>query len=471
MSEQQPDTTYTPQPSIGASLIAEHVVTRYPNRHLYVSNLGWFRWTGTHWTDDDDDGTAAIHQRVTTVAREVAAESIDAHTADERHAMQRAANRVLDRASEPANIVRLLESHPQLRVGPKKLDADPWLLNVANGTLDLRTLQLQAHNPRDYITKITRAAYHPDTTADTWAEFLRTALDDPDLEAALSRCFGGLALPGIVEGRHVFPVLYGPGGSGKSTFSDAIRHTLGDYAITGSDELVIGNGTHPTATMDLRGTRLVLIGETEDGGRINTAVIKRLTGGDRLRARRMYREHVEFDPSHLMCLHTNHLPAVVNGGDSGLWRRLYVVPFDKPPATPDTHLGTRLRLEADGILTWLVHGYADFRDRDGIDWPAAVEQATGAYRSSSDLVGAFLDDTTESCPPPVSTIGTGELFDRWREWLAANAPSEKPGRAQDFRRLLEQRGEAIEDDRHTGTRRGSRVRGRRWISDTWEDEQ
>ena len=456
---------YEPMYGIGATLIAEQLVARYQHRHMYVVGVGWYSWDGTRWADDNGTGTDSIHHRIHVVARELTAESASATSADERRAMQKAANRVLDRAGEAAAIAEgVLRYHPEIAVTANQLDADPYLLNVANGTLDLHTLELRDPDPRDRITKVTRAAWRPDIPAPSWDGFLTSALDDTDLIDALARCVGGLGLPGRVEGVHIFPVFYGPGGSGKSTCTESIRYALGDYAITGSDDLIVGNGSHPTAAMDLLGARLVIVGETEDGGRINAALVKRLTGGDQIRARRMYRDFIEFEPSHLLMLHTNHLPAVTNGGDSGLWRRLYVVPFTRPPQNPDSNLGTRLREEADGILTWLVRGLVDFRQRGGIEWPQAVTEATGRYRQDADNLGAFLDETTETCPPQVGCIPSGEAYARWCEWVKVNGDGRiKAGRRQDFRRALEQRGEVIDDMRTGGSR--SVIRGRRWIQD------
>ncbi len=171
--------------------------------------------------------------------------------------------------------------------------------------------------------------------------------------------------------------------------------------------------------MDLRGVRWVAVSESEKDRRLAEATMKRLTGGDTIRARRMRQDFVEFKPSHTPLLITNHLPRV-SGDDPAIWRRLRVVPFDVviPDDEQDRQLDDRLQLEADGILTWIIDGYKAYTER-GLDEPASVRVATDAYQKASDAVARFIDEccTTSS---PVLQSTTSQLFDEWEKWRIAD---------------------------------------------------
>lgn len=145
--------------------------------------------------------------------------------------------------------------------------------------------------------------------------------------------------------------------------------------------------------------------------------MKRLTGGDRLKARRMREDFWSFNPSHTFVMLTNHKPIII-GTDEGVWRRLRLVPFDVviPADERDEELGDRLALEADAILTWLIDGYFAWR-QNGLDEPTTVTIATNAYRAESDVLGRFLQ---ERCLiGPHFTVGSSELFAAWSRWCAA----------------------------------------------------
>ena len=169
-------------------------------------------------------------------------------------------------------------------------------------------------------------------------------------------------------------------------------------------------------------------------------------------------DYVEFRPSHLLALITNHLPTMPAGDDPAVWRRVRVIPFTRVPDRPDKRLGEHLRDELPGVLAWLVTGHADYVQRgDDVDWPTSVTSATAAYRGQSDVLGMFLEQATE--PDDDGTIPTGVLYVARKEWLDGNAPDVKPGRTGDFVRKLRERGEQVVDNRSKATR--SVIRGRR----------
>ena len=164
--------------------------------------------------------------------------------------------------------------------------------------------------------------------------------------------------------------------------------------------------------------------------------MKRLTGGDRLKARRMREDFWSFDPSHTFVMLTNHKP-IITGTDEGVWRRVRLVPFDVviPVDERDEELPDRLAVEADAILTWLVNGYFSWR-QNGLDEPDAVTAATMAYKAESDALGRFLDQ--RCLVGPHFTVRSSDLFAAWSKWCVNEG--EEPGTQTALATRLQNRG-------------------------------
>ena len=274
-----------------------------------------------------------------------------------------------------------------------QLDSDPYLFNVRNGTLDLRTGQLRPHNPDDLITKIAGCGYEPDATSTTFDKFLADVLPDEEVRRFVARILGHALVGKVVE--HLLAIFTGTGANGKSTIIETAMAVLGDYAIAVEHDLLVehsGTSVHTTGQADLLGVRLAVCSETDDGRRLAAATVKRLTGGDKIRARRMRQDNIQFAPSHTVVMVTNHKPTVA-GDDPALWRRLRIVPFDViiPDQDQDRTLKEKLALELPAVLAWIVNGHADWH-RNGLAEPAAVTTATATYQASSDVLGRFFDE-------------------------------------------------------------------------------
>ena len=452
--------------SVGQSLVAQRLVERGLARFLHVPGLGWLAWDGRRW--DHGNGTAEfrVEQAVIETARQMIRQAADEPNQADRKTLLALGHRVLAQSGQVSGVVACVRRHPQVLVRADDLNTDPLLVNVLNGTLDLRTLTLRPHDPRDHITRVAGTTFVPNEVGSRWPRFLQEALGDPELVAAVLRCYGGVGLPGLVR-EHVLPIIWGPSGSGKSTFLETISAAMGDYAITAEPELMLAGrsaSTHPTGQMDLLGIRLAFVAETDEGRRFAAATMKRLTGGDTIRARRMFQNFVEFRPSHLLSLVTNHLPVMPAGDDQAVWRRVRVIPFDRPPALPDKRLGEVLKDELPAVLTSLVSGFAEYTDSgDELGWPDQVHHATASYRTASDLLGQFLDARTEIAPG--RAIPVGQLYRAWKEWLEEYAPDARPGRTGDFGQKLRERGETVTSSGSKDIR--SEVTGRRLLEDDY----
>ena len=214
--------------------------------------------------------------------------------------------RKVETSSALSGILRIASCLHPLSIPAERLDTDPYLLNCDNGTLDLQTGELRAHNPDDLITKITGCEFDPRAHGSSFETFLGEVLPKDDVRGFVQRVVGQ-ALVGRVE-EHVLPILTGIGSNGKSTLVELLLKTFGDYGIMADPELLTEHtySVHPTGQADLRGVRLAVTQETDEGRRLAAATVKRLTGGDKIRARRMRQDFFEFDPSHTVLLVTNH---------------------------------------------------------------------------------------------------------------------------------------------------------------------
>ncbi len=415
---------------------ARRLVTRFGSdlRHCHP----WGKdlvWDNRRWAADD---TAQVERFAKETVRSIYAELAPL---TDPYARQRLAKHAA--ASESAKsisaMIRLSRSEPGVPVLPADLDRDPWALNVLNGTLDLRTGTLRPHRRDDMLTRLAPVAYDPTALCPTWEAFLDTIMGGNLRLVEYLRRVVGYALTGSVA-EQVMWVLFGEGANGKSTFLNAIMGILGDlYAMQAVPELVMARQSeaHPTERADLFGRRVVACVETEQGRRLAESLVKQLTGGERVRARRMREDFWEFDPSHKLFLVTNHKPTI-RGADKGIWRRMKLVPFTVtiPDAMKDPALPEKLKAEWPGILAWAVRGCLEWQ-RGGLAHPPEVENATAAYREEMDTVGAFLGECCSAGPDEFRVRKT-TLYAAYSGWSAKSGDA-AIGR-NDFNRRLGEMG-------------------------------
>ena len=393
---------------------ARRFVTAHGHRFRYFAKTRrWLVYADGVWTEDPD--RVAARAAAEHVARDMLREAAD--EPDPARAKQLAQD--ARRTMTARRLDAMLDvAEPHLVVRADQLDADPWLLNVANGVVDLSTGKLLDHDPDYLMTRQSPASYDPAAPAPAFNRFLEDVQPDREVREFLARLVGS-ALVGV-QRDHVLPIAHGTGANGKSTFYGAVGNVLGTYAGKIDVGVLVGRASNRAGAtpelLSLRGRRLVVADEPEAGGRLREAHVKAVTGGDRIVARPLYGDPVEFDPSHLLTIVTNHQPEV-SGTDDGIWRRLLLVPWKVsiPSHERDPDLPDKLAAEADGILAWAVAGCLDWQ-RDGLDPPDTVRAATTQYRDAQDHVAAFLEDR---CILSTSAqITNGQLRQEYEQWCA-----------------------------------------------------
>jgi len=372
----------------------------------------WLGWDGRRWAPDQMGRAEALAKET---VRSMYAEASRTDDKEERKRLSRHAMQT-EAAYRITMMMKLARSEEGIPVAIESLDVDPWLLNAENGTLDLKTLQLREHRQDDLITKLTPTPYLPDAKAPRWEKFLAEIFDGNEENIGYVQRGLGLSLTGSTR-EHVLFIPHGRGANGKTTLLEAVRATIGsDYAQRAPVQLLLKKRgeTVPTDVARLRGARFVSATEPDKSKWLAEALVKSLTGGDRLTARFMRQDYFEFQPTHKIWLATNHKP-VIKGTDHAIWRRIRLIPFTViiPEEKQDKDLLEKLKEEAPGILAWMVEGLRKYH-QDGLSAPDDVVSATREYQLEMDIVGIFL---AECCVEEAGAeVKASELYKTYKRW-------------------------------------------------------
>jgi putative DNA primase/helicase len=269
-----------------------------------------------------------------------------------------------------------------LAVSPEELDTDPMLLNVENGTLDLRNGSLRPHMPEDLITKLAPVEFDVTAESPTFDRFLKQILVDKELIAFVQR-YLGYSLTGSTKER-TMAVLHGVGKNGKSTLVELFQDLLGDYSAVANPNTLMqqkhGDATVQYQLAELTGARFVGISETKRDVKLEESVVKQITGNDTISARSPYGKPFGYRPQFKIWMSTNHKPEIPEGSEA-IWDRMRLIPFNKrfEGSKADTDLPDKLRAELPGVLAWAVMGCVEWYQH-GLGSAAAVDRATAAYR-------------------------------------------------------------------------------------------
>jgi len=322
-------------------------------------------------------------------------------------------------------------------VRPELLDVDKYLLNLRNGTYDLRNDKLLSHSPEDRLTMMANVEYDPDAKCPKWIEFLNKIFaGDQDLIGFVQKALG-YSLTGDT-GEDCFFIVYGTGANGKTTFLNTIETVLGDYAAQSRAETFLSKDrdTIPSDLARLKGRRFVVATEFPQGKAIAESLIKSLTGRDELTVRELFGKWFQYKPQFKIWLGTNHKP-VVRDNSVGFWRRVKLIPFEVqiPVNERIRNFEDYLLEEASGILNWMLEGYREWKN-EGLGDTEKIREATAEYRDENDVLRDFLE---ERCiEDPNASISKKELYQAYVDWSTFN--TEKTLSKGTFLRLIEERG-------------------------------
>ena len=390
----------------------------------WQKNLGWLSWDGAKWeTDSESLAKIMLMQYVQNRLETLRVRLQKASTEEEQKQLKHMIKQTtyFKSANRLANVLRLTRDMLS-DCALEDFDADPWALNTPSGLVDLRTGECKPSDSSCMCTQITAvgpaSGGHP-----KWSSLLDGVTGgDKELERYLQDV-AGMALVGAVYEEGV-TIAYGPGGNGKSTFFGIWQDVLGDYAESIRPELLAPkqSGSEPFGLERVRGKRLVVSSETEEGAFMNISVMKRLTSQDDLNVNPKGRDPFTFKPTHTLVLHTNHLPKL-RSLDDGTKRRLALIPMLRKLSHGEMITDLRKSIvqeEGPQILSWMIEGAVRFWQNNMKlkDKPAVVEQATQGFVNSQDWLQVFLSDCCELGAD--KTVQSDALYRAYRTWSADN---------------------------------------------------
>ncbi len=456
--------------SIEDSPLAQRIAEKYlRGRWCYSDGLGWLHWDGRRWETTSeiaaqeairralltahDEDTAKADRRLEHRRREAErvrdkaqARLDEGGTSEEEGSAKEVADKYLDaiKAAEKERQDRLkaircyfwgskIRSTQTLAKGilrekAETFDAEPYLLNVGNGVVDLRTGKLGPHRPELRFTKISEVNYVPGATHVDWDTALEALT--PDVRDWMQLRFGQAATA-LPPDDDIVPFLYGGGQNGKSSVLAGVRAALGEFARAVPEKALISNpGDHTTELTVLLGARLAILEELPQGRWLDVKRLKTIAGTDKIVARKIAKDPIEWDPTHSLFITTNY-ELRVDENDHGTWRRLARVPFpftfgDGPGQLPaDPGLRGRVNRGRGGqheaALAWVVAGASRwFADRREIlpKAPAEVVASTKEWRSTVDVLGRFLEEMTEL--DEGAAVKAQEFYEAFTDWCEAS---------------------------------------------------
>jgi putative DNA primase/helicase len=404
---------------------AERFLAIYGQDLLYLTEAKkWLFWNGKYW---ETDKTNFVDELSCDFVKQLYSPE-NARDADSFKHAKRSNN-----ASGLEAMIKIARKKKAISI--EQLDAQVYLLNCANGTVDLKTGEIRPHDRADFLTRIVNGDYDPDAESPNYLNFLRTIQPDPAIRSFLQRSIG-YSLLGVVRERS-FWILYGTGNNGKSVFTNLFTNLLGEYASTTTAATVMqnkGNGI-PNDIARLRGKRFVVIPETEENERLNAALIKALSAGDRVSARFLFGEWFDFLFSGKMWIATNHKPTIADHS-KGFWDRLKLIPFttdipaDKVIKQDD--LLASMMSEASGIINWAIQGCRDYFEIDGLDVPKVIQSEIDAYKREQDSIAQFIEEACETIEQAKATdpeayiipahyrVKNGDLYKAYKKFCDDN---------------------------------------------------
>lgn len=403
-------------------------------RYNYIHKC-WYVFNGKRWVMDE---TGAIKRLADKLIDEMESDIAWISGEEEEKAYRK--HLKYTKSSKGKNAM-LKESEHIVSITPNDFDKGVFLLNAQNGTLDLKTGKLLPHDAEQYLSKICNVEYTDKADCPQWMAFLNVIFDcDRELIRYMQKV-AGIFLTGSIDEQAVF-FLYGNGRNGKSTFVNALYNILGDYTMTTQPETIMFNKLRSTSEYEvarMKSARLVTTAEPTEGMRINESFIKQVTGGEELVGRILYGMPFSFLPEYKLCMSTNYKP-VIRGRDDGIWRRVHLIPFNVqiPKDKVDKKLPYKLRKEYPGILNWAVEGCLLWQ-KEGLEMPQVVADATAEYRAEMDLTGIFLSECTELDKDSVTNAA--DLFNVYVQW--ANKRNEHPATQTRFGRDMGARFERV----------------------------
>ena len=444
MSDAEPSTAEKAQESVFGLFNIHCELTDMGNADRFTNVCGddfryctlwhkWLYWDGKCWRIDESEAVVSRAMKFMRYCRSIARQaSLPKKFAD-------ALDEYLYKCESNAKIQAMLTlARAKLSISPEELDSNLWLFNCANGTVDLRTGEIEPAKRSDLITKMSPVSYGPMAECPQWEKFLREIMLDRGELIEFLQAYLGYCLTGKVS-EQMFVIAYGLGENGKSVLANTILHVMGSYASELPMNMIMrkrGDDEKVEGMARFQGIRLAMFAEGEHGQQLAEGKLKTLTGGDKINARYLYGETFEFESTCKIFLRTNRKPTI-HGSDHAIWRRIRLLPFEwlVPPEKKDVELFEKLKEEAAGILDWLIQGCVIWQ-KNGMPKSEVVAGQTENYRQAEDPIGEFV---ALRCVVHEAECGNAKrMYDAYFSFCSDEKL--KPLGKKNFNQTLEERG-------------------------------
>jgi putative DNA primase/helicase len=384
--------------------LALQFVDRHIDDFRRTHGMGWMRNAGDLWTIDTE---MAVFDQARLLCREAAADATDPREAKR-----------LSSAKTVAAVINMAQSDPRIATPASAWDALPYEINTPGGIVDLRSGRMRKRKS-DLMTQVTRVAPNSKAPDQNWQRFLSEIFEGDAAMIEFMQRLVGYTLTADRREQKLF-FMFGLGSNGKSTFWDVVQWITHTYALKLPASTLMRSRveTHPTELAQLRGKRLAISSEPDEGQHFNEARIKELTGDETLTARYMRQDFFEFPQTQKHVLVGNYRPRF-QGGDAAMARRMVLVQFNATFAGKkrDKTLMEKLRAESSSILSWMINGAVKWY-ADGLCIPKSVDAASNEYMGDNDDLTLWID---ECCVRDLLEAKTGAtlLYQSFSHWIKA----------------------------------------------------
>jgi putative DNA primase/helicase len=415
---------------------ARRLLARHGHEMAWVKEIGWLVWDGRRWAAEAGDEAAYLRAEATTEAIYDEADELpgEPHEGSKKKVNHRERHRkfALDCGNVQKISSMLKAASSRLKRQQQLFDADPMLLNVANGTLELGDeVRLREHRSADLMTRIAAVPFERNAACPKWQAFIDTILPDQKTQLFMQKWLGHNLTGDISE--QCFMMLDGKGSNGKSTMMEVTARVLGEYADTVPIESFLhsegrkGSEASPDLAC-LRGVRLIRTAEPEPGARLSESRIKSWTGGEPVKARELHKSFMTFTPSGKITMSCNIRPRVA-GKDEGIKTRIIVVPFKhrfprREGGRKEAYVARMVKEEGSGILNWLLDGFRMWWE-EGLTIPDEVKAATEAMFRDQDPIGVALGEIFRHSGRDEDRVQASAAYDAFVLWCKRNAVEPK----------------------------------------------
>ena len=399
---------------------------RFLQKHLHdvkysAERERFLYFDGHKWAYDQTD---MINRMLDPVINEIGKEPIEAEDEEEAKKLEKKQQAYISHCKQhSAKTAALNEIASYVKTTDDTFDSQTGIINTPDGIVSLASGTVRPTTYKDTVTKMTNAGTGNYATP-IFDKFMEQIFPGhPELISFVLRLMGYSMLGTIAE--QVVIMLFGQGGqnngaNGKSVLVELYRQIMNDYAVTIDPEVVtyqrtkIRDSNQDSQLANTKGSRVIVTSELERGAKLSEAIIKRLTGGETITARRLYERPIEFKPTGTLWMTTNYMPTI-SGTDNGIWRRIIAIPMTARITKKDPHLLDKLMTERDGILHKIIEGALEYQAH-GLQIPKICQEAKSDYQEDMDTVGQFLEDTMIVTGKDSDRVSNKQLKETFMQW-------------------------------------------------------